>query len=219
MSDRSDPRPSAAVVGLSREDVPRVVDVLCDAFHAYPIMRLVLGATTGPSDTRLRRLIEFFVMARALRDEPMLGVCDGDVLAATAIASYPGRVVHPPELDTLREAVWRDLGEDARARYETCGRVWQSLSVDVPHVHLNMIGVRGRAQGTGLGRLLLDRVHRLSRDTPGSEGVTLTTEDPANVALYEHAGYEIVGHARLAPDVETWSFFRQDRNTSPGGRA
>jgi GNAT superfamily N-acetyltransferase len=201
---------SGAVRTLSREDVPQVVDVLCDAFHDYPVMRLVLGATSGPSDPRLRRLIEFFVMARALRDEPMLGVSAGGALAAAAIASYPDRSVHPRELDTLREAVWRELGSAERGRYDGCGRVWQSLAVDVPHIHLNMIGVRGSAQGKGLARLLLDRVHRLSRETPGSIGVTLTTEDPANVPLYQRVGYEIVGQARLAPDVETWSFFRRD---------
>jgi GNAT superfamily N-acetyltransferase len=210
LSDRSDPLRSGAAVTLSRDDVPQIVHVLCDAFHDYPVMRLVLGTTAGPSDSRLRRLIAFFVMARALRDEPMLGVYSGSTLAAAAIASYPDRPVHPPELDTLREAVWRELGSAERERYEACGRVWQSLAVDVPHIHLNMIGVRGSAQGRGLGRLLLDRVHRLSGETPGSMGVTLTTEDPANVPLYERAGYEIVGHAPLAPDVETWSFFRPD---------
>jgi GNAT superfamily N-acetyltransferase len=201
---------SGAVRTLSREDVPQVADVLCDAFHDYPVMRLVLGTTTGATDARLRRLIEFFVMARALRDEPMFGVYVGGALAAAAIASYPDRVVRPPELETLREAVWRELGSAERERYEGCGRVWQSLAANVPHVHLNMIGVRGSAQGMGLGRLLLDRIHRLSRETPGSTGVTLTTEDPANVPLYQRAGYEIVGQARLAPFVETWSFYRRD---------
>jgi GNAT superfamily N-acetyltransferase len=204
------PHERATVVRLSRDDVPHIVDVLCDAFHDYPVMRLVLGSTAGPADTRLQRLIEFFVMARALRDEPMFGVYVGGALAAAAIASYPDRVVHPPELETLREAVWRELGSAERERYEGCGRVWQSLAADVPHVHLNMIGVRGSAQGMGLGRLLLDRIHRLSRETPGSTGVTLTTEDPANVPLYQRAGYEIVGQARLAPFVETWSFYRRD---------
>jgi GNAT superfamily N-acetyltransferase len=195
---------------LSRDDVPQIVDVLCDAFHDYPVMRFLLGSTAGPTDPRLRRLNHFFAMARASRDEPMLGVFTGAPLAAVALVSYPERQVHAPELDALREAVWVEVGADARDRYEACGRVWQSLSVDVPHIHLHMIGVRGGSQGKGVGRLLLDRVHRLSRETPGSTGVTLTTEDPANVPLYQRAGYEIVGQARIAPELETWSFFRRD---------
>jgi hypothetical protein len=39
----------------------------------------------------------------------------------------------------------------------------------------------------------------------------LTTEDPANVPLYESFGYEITGHARVSADVETWAFYRPDR--------
>ena len=42
------------------------------------------------------------------------------------------------------------------------------------------------------------------------EGVTLTTEDPSNVPLYEHFGYQVVGHARVAPGLESWGFFRHD---------
>ncbi len=201
---------SSAVVRLSPKDVPPVVDVLADAFHDYPVMRFVLGERTDAYDARLHRLIEFFVMARALRDEPMLGVYSGATLAAAAVVSFPDRQENPPELGRLREAVWRELGPTARARYEACGAVWQTLSVSAPHIHLNMIGVHSSARGLGLGGRLLETVHHLSRETPGSEGVSLTTEDPANVPLYERAGYEIVGHARVAPDLETWSFFRRD---------
>jgi GNAT superfamily N-acetyltransferase len=201
---------ASAVVGLSREDVPQIVDVLAEAFHDYPVMRHVLGTGTDKYDAHLHRLIEFFVMARALRDEPMLGVYSGATLGAAAVVSYPDRQESPPELGDLREAVWQELGSAARARYEACGAVWQTLSVHVQHIHLNMIGVRSTAQGQGLGRRLLDRVHQLSLETSGSEGVTLTTEDEANVPLYQRAGYEIVGHSRIAPGLETWSFFRRD---------
>jgi GNAT superfamily N-acetyltransferase len=73
-----------------------------------------------------------------------------------------------------------------------------------------MIGVRGRAQGEGLGRLLIEHVHSLSHEDSESEGVTLTTEDSANVSLYEHLGYEVVGKVVVAPELTTWGFFRPD---------
>jgi GNAT superfamily N-acetyltransferase len=73
-----------------------------------------------------------------------------------------------------------------------------------------MLGVRTDAQGKGLGRRLLDRVHTLARDDAHAQGVTLTTEDPKNVALYRHCGYEVVGQARVAPELETWAMFRPD---------
>ena len=84
------------------------------------------------------------------------------------------------------------------------------MTVDVPHVHLNMIGVRTGHQGKGLSRALLDAVHRISTETEGSQGVTLTTETAANVPFYEYMGYEVIDHARIAPGLETWAMFRRD---------
>jgi GNAT superfamily N-acetyltransferase len=73
-----------------------------------------------------------------------------------------------------------------------------------------MIGARKSHAGKGLGRKLLEAVHALSLDDPDSCGVTLTTEDPGNLPLYEHFGYKVVGHERVSADLETWGFFRPD---------
>jgi len=202
--------PEAIVSLVPPAEAADIIAIFCDAFRDYPVMRYVLGAPAPNDAARLERLIQFFVMARALRGEAMFGVRRGGVLVAAATTSNPAVMDSPRELTQLREACWADLGAEARARYERCGTVWQRLTVRVPHVHLNMIGVRRDARGAGFGRELLRRVQSLSRETPGSQGVTLTTEDPANVPLYQHAGYQVVGHARIAPQLETWSFFRLD---------
>ena len=56
---------------LSSEDIQDIVDVLCDSFQEYPVMRFVLGSPADYED-RLRTLVHFFVMARVLRDEVLL---------------------------------------------------------------------------------------------------------------------------------------------------
>lgn len=196
------------VVRLGGEAVPDIVEVFAEAFRDYPVMRFVLG-TEGDYEARLPTLIRFFVSARALRDEPLLGVAGDGNLAAAATVSFPWDSRPVPDLDAVREATWGALGPDARARYEACGAVWKDFTAPEPHIHLNMIGVRPTAQGQGLARRLLDHVHLMSGGVPGSLGVTLTTEDPRNVAFYQRAGYEITGHARLAPRIETWGFFRR----------
>ena len=56
----------------------------------------------------------------------------------------------------------------------------------------------------------MDHVHLMSHEDTSSQGVTLTTEDPANVPLYEHFGYKLVWHVRLSPAMGTWGFFRPD---------
>jgi hypothetical protein len=40
--------------------------------------------------------------------------------------------------------------------------------------------------------------------------VTLTTELPGNVQLYQHCGYEIVGRVDVAPGLETWGMYRRN---------
>lgn len=193
---------------LGPDAAPRVIDVLCEAFRDYPVMRFVLGDDRADYDERLRTLVHVFVMARALRREPFFVIAGegGRLLGATTVSFPAGE--DPPAIAELREQAWTVLGDDARARYGQCVAAWRTLDVDRPQVHVNMIGVRRECRGRGLSRTMLERVHALSRETPDSEGVTLTTEHAANVALYRHLGYEIVGQATIAPGIETWSFFR-----------
>ncbi len=190
-------------------DPDEVVDVLCDAFRDYPVRRFVLGPNRADHAADLRTLIGLFVMSRALRGEHLFGVRGDAGLDAAAIVSRPG-APSPPALAALREEVWTKLGADARGRYEAFTAACSPFEHTRPHLHLNMIGVRGRARGTGRARILLDRVHALSRADPASEGVSLTTEHPDNVLLYEHVGYVVMGHAIVSPELETWSLYRPD---------
>jgi len=192
---------------LDPADAPRVVDVLCDAFRAYPVMRYVLGEGEAGEGRRLHRLVTLFVMARAMRGEPLLGVEEGGRLVAAATMSRPGHGEAPAEWLALRDEVWAELGADARARYDTAVAAWQTLVFPEPHLHVNMIGVGPAHRGRGLARLLLEHGHGISRATDGSTGVSLTTEDPRNVDFYRHMGYEVVGQVRIAPELETWGLF------------
>ena len=198
------------VLKLGVDDVPAIVDVLCESFYDYPVVRYVLGPETDSHSPQLRTLMRFFAMARVYRDEIMLGIGDRADLDGVALVSRPAGPASPAELNELRERVWAELGTAARARYDAFGAAGVHFQVDLPHIHLSMIGVRGRARGVGLGRKLIDHVHLLSRDDPASEGVTLNTEKAANVPLYEHFGYKLVGHATVTTGLETWSFFRPD---------
>jgi ribosomal protein S18 acetylase RimI-like enzyme len=78
-----------------------------------------------------------------------------------------------------------------------------------PHYYLGMIGVLPELQGRGLARLILDEVHALSENDPGSTGVLLTTETERNLPLYERFGYTVIGRAEVE-DLISWSLFRPD---------
>ena len=194
-----------SIARLHRSDVPAVVDVMCEAFFDYPVMRFVLGA--GDYSERLRVLIGLFVTARALRGDAMFGVRDGAQLLAAVTTSNPADPPHP-DFETARSEAWRQLGLEAEKRYDLCVAAWQSIQLDKPQLHVNMIGVRDEYRGRGLGRLLLAEVHALCEQLPFAEGVSLTTEEPRNVDFYRHLGYQVVGEARIANVLPVWSFFR-----------
>ena len=198
---------TALIAGSDRAD--DIIDVLCHGFADYPIMRYVVGEE-GDYRARLRTLIGFFAGNRFLRKDAIIGASVDGELRGVALCSLPDRV-SPPEMDQLRERTWAALGPEARARYERCVEVWTPIGVAEPNVHLNMIAVPSRYQGQGLGRALLDRVHALSHERDDSRGVTLTTEVEANVALYRHVGYEVVGQGTITPGLTTWGMYRPDR--------
>jgi ribosomal protein S18 acetylase RimI-like enzyme len=203
------PSKTIPVERLGPDDFPAVVRVLSESFFDYPVMRWVLGSTEGYAG-RLSRLLTFFAEARVLRDEWLLGTRGTEGLTAVALVAYPGARESPDELAILREQLWSELGPQARARYQSFGEATSSFAVEDPHLHLSMIGTRRSARGSGLGRRLMDAVHGLSRQDVDSIGVSLTTEDEANVSLYLHMGYELIGRTAVGSRIITWGFFRKD---------
>lgn len=198
----------ASSLALRNDDASEVVRVFCDSFHEYPVFRYVLAAD-GDYDERLAKMIGLFVTARVLRNEPMFGVRHDGVLVAAMTTSVPDDAEPAAEFVALRDAVWTELGAAAKARYDQCTAAWQPFTLPVPQHHVNMIGVCHAHQGRGHARLLLHEVHELARKSDVSQGVSLTTEDPRNVTLYQHHGYEVVGQGTINGEIPTWGFFRQ----------
>jgi ribosomal protein S18 acetylase RimI-like enzyme len=184
-----------------------IVSALADAFRGYPVMRFVLG---DDDEERLHTLVRIFVMGRVMRGEPLLGVRHAGELIAAAIASFPDGSPAPPAFLALRAELWERLGASAQRRYDAYVAAASGFPFDFPHVHLNMVGVRPGVRGSGHARRLIDEVRRISRERPGSEGVTLTTEDPTNVPFYQKLGFNLVGQVRVVSDLTTWGFVRRD---------
>jgi GNAT superfamily N-acetyltransferase len=230
---------------LGRAELDGVVAALCEAFLRYPAMRFILAAPASAEYQTLDPLMRFFVLARLLRGEPVLGIRAGSAaapqravggwaptrgtadvvgdargggagtLAAVALVSEPDRPGGPAELASLREALWARLGPEARERYELYGRAAQSLIGDLPRLHLNLLGVRAAYRGRGLARLLVEQVLVVARQR--GRGVSLTTEDPGNLALYARLGFELLGDAAIAPGLRTWALYRAAGSPGSGG--
>lgn len=193
---------------LPSERIGDTVAALCDAFHDYPVMKYVVGDAGAEYDRNLREMIHVFVSARVLREDPVLGIEDGGHVVAIATITAPAERPDPAELPALREAMWEILGPAAKARHRELVEIWERHTHPGVHYHLNMLGVRRSHAGRGLGGRLLREVQAMSLADSRSSGVSLSTEDPKNVPLYQHGGYEIVGHERVTNELETWQFFR-----------
>jgi len=211
-------------VRLRAATTEETVAVFCDSFADYPVMRYVLGASPD-YDERLRELITLFVMGRVLRGDPLLAMdSDGEAVACatltrpdSTVMTGPGEATATEELDRLAGKTWASLGEAARGRYSTFVEAANATDVEQPHFHVNMIGVVSSHLGRGLARPLLEEAHARSAAHPESEGVSLGTELPKNVTLYQHFGYEIVAHLQVDEGIETWGFFRPDASAEYGG--
>jgi ribosomal protein S18 acetylase RimI-like enzyme len=199
---------------LSPESLGDAVDVLAEAFFDYPVMRYVIGDRGDEYPRRLRRLVEFFTMARFVRGDLVLAVRAEERIVAVANVNRPSTGTAEPTtsedpLEPHRAKVWDELGAGSRSRYERYGEVAAQSPFPKPSFHLGMIGVRRAATGHGHAGRLLERLHRLSADHPESRGVSLATEIRRNVALYEHFGYRVVSRSPVG-DFETWGLFRAE---------
>ena len=191
---------------------------MTDAFHDYPVMRFIVGPDHADYDDRLRRLIGFFVYRRTRHGAPLFGMVDGEAVVAAAALTLPDEPGPPPDVIARRDELWREIGDDARARYDTYANTTKAFTVAEPHHHLNMIGVRHAHMGRGLARPLLEAIAKLADDDPRSHGVSLTTEVVRNLSLYQYFGYEIVGHARVTPELESWGLFSPIRSRHSANR-
>ena len=196
------------LVNLYREHNSDITDVFCESFYNYPIMKYVLGEKEDYNN-RLRKLIAFFVSARALRKEPMLGIYnDENKLVAAALVTLPGDIPPPEELLKQRAILWKELGSEEKARYENYGLATSRLRPKKPNHHLNMIGVIPAYQGKGLARRLIDEVEKLASEHSSSSGLSLDTEVESNVQFYLHLGYDLLGQTNVDKNVLTWGFFK-----------
>ncbi len=67
---------------------------------------------------------------------------------------------------------------------------------DTPYYTLAAVAVHPAHQGRGIGRLLLDEVHRICDDDLACTGVYLYTADRKNQMMYERAGYRTIAERR-----------------------
>ncbi len=191
---------------LGRNDKIAALNILCAAFHDYPVMRYVIGETDLEYDSKVRELISLFVEGRVMRNVPLIGLYDAKSLLGVAVISPPEEIAMPPELAECYAQVERQLGREAMARFDRYDEACEATDPGHLAHYLGMIGVRPDAQGRGLGRQLIEAAKERARSHPKTTGITLNTECESNLPFYESVGFVKGSEADVGP-LHTWSFY------------
>ncbi len=201
---------SIKVIDIPPKRLDEAVEVLVHAFENYPLMHYILADQGAAYHDSLHEFFHFSCMVRLELDWPLLGSVNGTQLVGVAGLTEPETKPWPPGLVQAYDELKALIGAHAIDWLERYARLTDEYLPAHPHYYLGFIGVHPDARGTGYGSLLLNSLHVLSEAHPASTGVYLDTEHLANVSLYKHFGYHVVGHGKLN-SVDVWCMFRPNR--------
>lgn len=201
------------VMQLERTNLHEAIDILSKAFTNDPMVRYLLQSSNATYSRSLYEMFRFSCEVRLLLNWPILGCWDTQHrLVGVACLSLPGKTVWPPALKEVYHELKACIGVHATTSMKEYTRKADTNRPEEPHYHLGIIGIDPKQQGHGYGGKLLRVLHKMSEAHPSSTGIWLDTENPRNVTLYQHFGYQIKALTQLG-DVQIWGMFRPNQNT------
>jgi hypothetical protein len=83
---------------LDRNHKLAALNILCAAFHDYPVTRYVIAEADPEYDGKLRELINLFVRSAPHAQRPAHRSARAEELLGVAVVSPPKEIAMPPEL-------------------------------------------------------------------------------------------------------------------------
>lgn len=211
------------IVELDRDQAAHAIDVTVRAFLPDPLMQYMFAGHDAGLVTALSALFEFSCAVRFDLGWPLLGAeIDGQLVGVLGV-TMPGDDTWPVSLQATYASMLDAIGRDATSRFERYAVLADAFRPTEPHYQVGFVAVAPEVQGRGIGRLLLDAIHRMSAHHPDSIGVYLDTGNPANIPFYEHMGYQTLGSNRLGDAVDIICMYRANpssmssEHAAPGG--
>jgi GNAT superfamily N-acetyltransferase len=186
-----------------------VLDVLADAYRTNPLHLAVFGGS-GPDETRQNRAF-FAGLLQMIGGTRLVAVAEGSVVGYVQWVRAPGCRPSRDEVASIMPAVLSQLADGVAPRLATWLRAWGKRDPDAPHSHFGPIAVSPACQGTGTGRLLIQR-YCTDIDRTAESGY-LETDRPENVRFYGRSGFEVVSEMELL-GVRNWFMRRPARAAS-----
>lgn len=191
------------VQNLSKSDREELVNMFCDAFRTYPVMRYIIGKDDVEYEIKLQNLIGFYCDIRFANNWPVLGIMEAGSLIAGMLVTKPSETI--THLDELLQIVKTQLGDYAFERMKRFEEASDRNEPDGDHYFVGMLGVNQENQKKGAGKILLEYAKNLVIEA-GSPGVCLSTEDPMNVPYYKYMGFVVYSESDV-DELHTWCLY------------
>ena len=197
------PQPPSGPTVVEAEQAEIVVEILVGAFFDDPLWSWAFPDTSRRREQH-RELWRLCVEG-ALRYSSVW-LSEGE--AAASVWIPPGGSELSDEQQARFEPLVNEIaGPEAQRVFDAFGLLEAEHPHDQPHYYLSLLGTdpRQRGRGHGLG-LLADNLTVI--DTEGMPAY-LEASNPANVALYQRHGFEVVTTCSIADGPEVTTMWRK----------
>ncbi|MBW2622651.1 MAG: GNAT family N-acetyltransferase [Deltaproteobacteria bacterium] len=191
-------------------------DIQAEAFRTDPLYAVLfpIEKERGP---KLRLFFQFLMRYGFLYGEVYV-VSPASEAAAIWIPSEMSEHNKERNLKANVMEMVDGMGQESRARIARWGVFSSEIHHRVApfkHFYLQVLGVHPGFQGRGLSSILVRPIlARLDKEDLPSY---LETQNPDNVPLYEHFGYEVADESIFPDsDLTSWAMIRYPTSRSPG---
>ena len=196
------------IAPLDIKDTEKAIEVLFAAFGRDPLMYYFFG---NEYQNLARYLMQYVCKLADISDLLLWGAFIEEELTGVAQITSPEAVDQnkQEEIAQVEEQLAIAVGEAVIARIERYVQVKEASKPKQPHFYLNVLGVLPKSQGQGVGKALIEKLHKMSEESTPSCGVALDTENERNLDFYHRLGYCVSTKTDL-DRVKIWSVFRPD---------
>jgi GNAT superfamily N-acetyltransferase len=202
------------IMALDEQSSRQARSLLYHSYRNEPTFKYLLDAGRSGYKQRIRATIRELIRLHFECGETVLGVIhkkDRRVLGVVFVSNVGLK------MDISRQFRWRlkmtlTAGLEGTRRYIHYFNDVQRSLPDKAHKIVSLIGIHPEFQKQGLGRLLMQSVHKQVDQDAGAIGVFLDTGNNRYLNFYESLGYERFADIKMGAELTEVVLFRANPN-------
>jgi ribosomal protein S18 acetylase RimI-like enzyme len=196
------------IIRVTRDSLEEATEVLSRAFEDDPVINYFLYGHTDDYPDMLRGLFRYQCLMYMEMNLPVFGTVQNSRITGIACLSGPEKQKRPDSLIEADQQFEISMGLESFGRIKRYMNLSKKYTPEGPHHYLAALGVDPDFQGHGFGRLLLDKVCKITGNHQTSTGIYLETATMNNVEMYKHFGYNLLAKEKLDGAVDLWYMFK-----------